>query len=261
VALAALLVALAACTSTTTTAPPVPPPSPALAETKEAQGLRARAAYERGLVFLREGQPGAALASLQEATRLDPTAALYANTMGVVLLQQFRQLAGALAWLERATLLDPQYGDAQLNYAVALAEAALWDRAIEGYRKALALPTLTVPHVAHQNLGLALYHLKRYPEAEESIRFALSLEPQMVGAHYNLGLVLLALGKKDDAVAAFRKEQEMAPRSSDFHKAAGQRLKDLGQGGGLKPGFCLPDEEFRVKNFMFWSRPAGVGVG
>jgi Tfp pilus assembly protein PilF len=226
-AVVVLVAMLAGCSSST----PTPGTNPALVMDKEPQTLRARAAYERGLVFLREGQPGAALTALQEAARLDPTAALYANTMGVVLLQQFRQVVAAYAWLERAIQLDPTYGDAQLNYGVALAEGFQWDRAAEAYRKALALPTLTVPHVAHQNLGLALYHLKRYAEAEESLRFALSLEPQMVGAHYNLGLVLLAVGRKAEAIAAFGQERQVAPAESDFSRAAAQRLKELGQGG------------------------------
>jgi Flp pilus assembly protein TadD len=194
------------------------------------RALPARAAYERGLANLREGHPGQALTDLQEATRLEPTVALYANTLGVLLLQ-LRQVEGALAWLARAVELDPQYGDAQLNYAIALAESGQWDKAVEGYKRALRLPTLTTPHVAHQNLGVALHNLKREAEAEQALRFALSLEPQMVGTHYNLGLVLLAQGRRQEAVAAFRRERELAPPGSSFAQAAQERLRALGEGG------------------------------
>jgi Flp pilus assembly protein TadD len=206
------------------------PPPPAVEDTREMRVLQARSAYERALAHLREGQPGPALSALQEATRLDPTVALYANTLGVLLLQ-LRQVDAAIAWLARAVELDPQYGDAQLNHAVALAEAGRWEQAVEGYKRALRLPTLTTPHVAHQNLGVALHNLKRDAEAEQAIRFALSLEPQMVGAHYNLGLVLLALGRRQEAVAAFRREREVAPADSTFAQAARERLRALGEGG------------------------------
>jgi tetratricopeptide (TPR) repeat protein len=205
-------------------------PTPRVEDGKEMKSLQARAAYERGLSFLRESQPGPALSALQEAAALDPAAALYANTLGVVLLDQFRQIEGALAWLERAVTLDPTYGDAQLYRATALAEVGRWEDAVAGYRKALLLPTLTAPPVAHQNLGVALYNLKRYREAEESLRFALGLDPQMGGAYYNLGLVLLAQGRKDEARAAFRKVRDLVPEST-FGQAAVERLKALGDGG------------------------------
>ena len=206
------------------------PPAAAVQDTREVRALQARAAYERGLTSLREGQPGQAMVALQEATRLDPTVALYANTLGVLLLQ-LRQLEAAQAWLARAVELDPQYGDAQLNHAIALAEAGQWERAVEGYKRALRLPTLTTPHIAHQNLGVALHNLKREAEAEQALRFALSLEPQMVGTHYNLGLVLLAQGRRPEAVAAFRREKELGPPDSTFARAAQERLRALGEGG------------------------------
>jgi Tfp pilus assembly protein PilF len=190
----------------------------------EMKALQARAAHERGMAHVREGQPSAALSALQEAVTLDPSTAL-----GVVLLQ-LRQIEGALAWLGRANQLDPSYGDAQLNYAIALAEARRWEEAVEGYRKALRLPTLTAPHVAHQNLGVALYNLKRYTQAEESLRFALSLDPEMLGAYYNLGLVLTAENRRDEAKAAFRKARELSPEST-FGQAARERLRALGEGG------------------------------
>jgi tetratricopeptide (TPR) repeat protein len=196
---------------------------------REMKVLQARAAHERGMAHAREGQPSAALTALQEAVSLDPDTALYANSLGVVLLQ-LRQLDGALAWLGKALQLDPNYGDAQLNYAIVLAEARRWDDAVEGYRKALRMPTLTAPHVAHQNLGVALYNLKRYGQAEESLRFAISLDPQMLGAYYNLGLVLAAGNRREEAKAAFRKARDLGP-DSPFGQAAGERLKALGEGG------------------------------
>jgi Tfp pilus assembly protein PilF len=199
-------------------------------EAREMKPLQARASYERGVAHLRDGQPGPALGALQDAVTLDPSVALYANTLGVVLLDQFRQVEPALAWFERAIKLEPAYGDAQLNHAIALAEARRWEEAVAGYRAALRLPTLTAPEVAHQNLGVALYNLKHYPEAEASLRFAISLDPAMAGAHYNLGLVLQAQERKDEARAAFRKARELAPDSL-FGQAAVERLKALGEGG------------------------------
>jgi Flp pilus assembly protein TadD len=82
----------------------------------------------------------------------------------------------------------------------------------------------------HQNLGLALFHLKRYPEAESSLRFALTLDPKMQAAYYNLGLVLAAENRRDEARAAFRRARQLGPENP-FGQAAGERLKALGDGG------------------------------
>jgi superkiller protein 3 len=218
-----ILLALAGCTATS--------PSGRVEDTKEMRVLQARAAYERGTTALGQQQVGVAISAFQEAVQLDPTVALYADAMGVVLLHM-RQVEGALAWLDRAVELDPTYGDAQLHRATALFVAGRFEDAVAAYRRALSLPTLTVPHVAHQNLGYALYALKRYREAEESLRFALSLEahePQMAATYVNLGLVLAAEGRKDEAKAAFRQARQLAPDSPAARDAA-EQLKALGDG-------------------------------
>lgn len=222
---AALVMALALAGCTTS-------PSNRVEDTRQMRTLQARAAYERGASALDQQQIALALTAFQEAAQLDPTVAVYADAMGAVLLQM-QQVDGALAWLDRAVELDPTYGDAQLHRATALFMAGRLDDAVAGYRRALSLPTLTVPHVAHQNLGYALYALKRYREAEQSLRFALSLEaqePQMAATYVNLGLVLVAAGRKDEAKAAFRRARELAPNSASARDAA-EQLKALGDGG------------------------------
>ena len=71
---------------------------------------------------------------------------------------------------------------------------------------------------------------QRYPEAESSLRFALSLDPQMQAAYYNLGLVLVAEKRQDEARAVFRRARQLAP-DSPFGQAARERLRALGDGG------------------------------
>ena len=207
-------------------------PSSKVEDTLQMRTLQARAAYERGTTALDNQQIGIAVSAFQEAAHLDPTVALYADSLGAVLLQ-IRQVDGALAWLDRAVKIDPTYGDAHLHRATALFMAGRLDEAVAGYRRALSLPSLTVPHVAHQNLGYALYALKRYREAEQSLRFALSLEaqePTMAATYVNLGLVLIADGRREEAKAMFRRARELAPNSASARDAA-EQLKALGDGG------------------------------
>jgi Tfp pilus assembly protein PilF len=198
-------------------------------EPPEVQKLQARAAYERGLGHLRDKQAASALSAFQEAISLDGTVPTYRNTLGVLYLHQLRRPDLALTEFQRATELDPHYAEAHLNTGIALAEMARWGEAVPSYRRAIATPTLSVPHIAYQNLGLALYHLKQYREAEEALRFAINLEPKEEGPYYNLGLVLLAQGRESEARLAFRQARDLAPQSL-FGQAAVGQLKALGDG-------------------------------
>ncbi|HEU5305259.1 MAG TPA: tetratricopeptide repeat protein, partial [Gemmatimonadales bacterium] len=178
---------------------------------------------------LQERQVSLAVSSIQEAIALDGTNPIYRNSLGTIYMQLQRP-DRALDEFNRATELDPNYAEAFVNRGSALAEMRRWEEAVVAYRQALALPTLPVPHIAYHNLGLALYHLKQYREAEEALRFAIGLDSQMEGGYYNLGLVLLAQYRKEEAKAAFRRARDLAPQS-DFGRAARGQLKALGEGG------------------------------
>jgi Tfp pilus assembly protein PilF len=213
---ASLLVAmvLGGCASTTVT---------------ESDRLRAQAAYERALTHVNERQPSPALGALKEAISINPTVAEYHDTLGLVYLELGRTDL-AIEELRKAVELDPKHANSQFHLGTAYSEAQRWEEAVTAYRRALALPTLTVHDFVHQNLGLALYHLKRYPEAESSLRFALSLDPQMQAAYYNLGLVLVAENRNDEARAAFRRARQLAP-DTPFGQAARERLRAMGDDG------------------------------
>ena len=193
----------------------------------EVTRLQARAAYERGLNHFRNREASLALSAFQEAISLDPTAEIYRNALGLLYLDQLLRPDLALKEFERAAELDPNYAEAHLNTGTALAEMARWSEAVPAYRRALALPTLPYPHTAYHNLGLALYHLKEYREAEEALQLSIRLEPAEAGPYYNLGLVLLARGRRDEARVAFRRARDLAPQSR-FGQAAVGQLEALG---------------------------------
>ena len=203
--------------------------SAARSQAREAQRLQARAAFERGLKHFNNREAPQALTALREAVALDGASAVYRDTLGLVFTELQRPDL-ATEQFQQAVALDPQYADAHFHLGVALAEGARWGEAATAYRKALSLPTLTVPHFTHQNLGLALYHLRQYPEAEEQLRFAIGLEPQMGLAYYNLGLVLAAQGRREDARLAFTRARDLGPETP-FGEAARERLRALGEEG------------------------------
>jgi Tfp pilus assembly protein PilF len=197
--------------------------------TTDVQRLQARAVFERGIKHFNAGEASQALAALREAAALDPASALYADSLGLV-FSQLQRPDLALEQFQRAVALDPQFADAHFHVGVALAESTRWQEAAAAYRKAVSLPTLTVPDLAHQNLGLALYHLRQYGEAERELRFAISLTPDLQAAYYHLGLVLTADKRLDQARLAFTRARTLGP-DTPFGHAATLRLNSLGPGG------------------------------
>src|SRR6267143_877739 len=194
----------------------------------EMQRLQAQNSYERAVSQLNQGQSALALSSLQEATSLDPRSARYRDTLGLALLDLGR-VDQAVVELTKAVELDPNRGDSYFHLVTAHAEARRWDDAVAAYRKAIVQPSLTTMDLTHQTLGLAMNHLGRYREAEEALRFALNLDPQLQAAYYNLGLVLTAEKRPEEAKALFRRARQIAPESP-FGQAALERLRALGEG-------------------------------
>jgi Tfp pilus assembly protein PilF len=144
---------------------------------QEVQRLRARATYEQGLSHLSDKRVSLGLASFQEAARLDPTAPLYHNTLGVVYLHYLSKPIEAQAEFQRAIDLDPSYAEALTNLGVTLAQQGRWEDAIAAYRKAISLPIYPSPEVAYANMGWAYLNLNKPREAEESYRAAVQLQP------------------------------------------------------------------------------------
>jgi Flp pilus assembly protein TadD len=200
----------------------------ATAPSTEVKRLQAQAAHERGLADWRDGRMPLALSAFREAAALDPGNAQYHHRLGLVLLDLKRP--EALDHFRKAVEIEPQHAEAHHHLGVALAEGRRWEDAVAAYRKALIIPTFTAPDVAHHNLAWALYNLDRIQEAEDSLRFAIRLNPTLPAAHYTLGLVLIRQGRPQEAKAAFRQTRELAP-DSPFGQAAVQHLQALGDEG------------------------------
>lgn len=195
----------------------------------ETQRLQAQSAFEAAAQHIDQRQFALALTSLQQATTLDPTVAIYRNVLGVVYLNLGRPDL-ALPEFRRAIELDADYAEAHLNHGTTLATLARWGEAVTAYERAIKSARLYTPDTAYNNLGIALYHLNRLPEAEQALRFAINLNAKLPTAYYYLGLVHLANNRKDEARQSFRHTRELAP-NTPFGQAAVDRLKDLGEGG------------------------------
>jgi tetratricopeptide (TPR) repeat protein len=89
-------------------------------------------------------------------------------------------------------------------------------------------------------LGHALSKQERYPEAEQTVRLALSLRPDFPHLHEDLGSVLALQGRHEEAVPCFERAIVLEPRLTLAHKKLGQSLALLGRGREADAAF----EEF-----------------
>ena len=111
--------------------------------------------------------------------------------------------AGAQADYQKALTIDPNYGAAQLGYAILLGSLGRLPEAIVAARKSVELdPLSTESWGALQDF---LISNRDYAGAEESIRQALDVAPDSIDALSYHGLLLLLEGKASEALVVYRK--------------------------------------------------------
>jgi Flp pilus assembly protein TadD len=113
----------------------------------------AQKAYDRGIDFVRKGDPSQAVEELEKATKLDPAFSSAHGDLGV-LYAQLGRLRDGESEIRQAIVLDPYVS------------------------------------LTHSNLGWVLFQQRSFSDAERSARRALSLSPTNDPAHLLLGIML-----------------------------------------------------------------------
>jgi len=144
--------------------------------------------------------PQRAFEFAQKATILDDSLSLAHTVLGLVLL--FRKQHGqAVAELERALALDPNFADVYAELAHTLTYAGRPEEAIGIVRKAMRLNP-NPPHLYYVWILGRAYHLtKQYEEAIPLLQRVVTRYPDYVPAHADLVIIYSELGRKGEAQA------------------------------------------------------------
>jgi len=86
-------------------------------------------------------------------------------------------------------------------------------------------------------LAHALQAQSRLNEAEEKLRFALSLKPNFPQLHEDLGSVLALQGRYDEAISSLEKAVQLDPTQALAHRKLGQALAIVGRGEDADESF------------------------
>ena len=151
----------------------------------ELQPNLAKASAGLGLVYLRQNQTESALEHYQHAVASDPQFLEAHLKIGTILLKQ-KRYAEAIDTYEASATLDPDNAEIYHNLGICYARQAEAD--LEAARRHAQEAIRLDPNVARYYNTLALIDFRRgdYPQAEQTIRKALELEPE--NRNYQQGL-------------------------------------------------------------------------
>ena len=109
----------------------------------------------------------------------------------------------ALTAYQRAVEQDPSRATGYWRMAILQDRQGRIEESAALYQQALQLDPKNPDLLC--DYGYSLYLQRRWAEAEERLRMAITLKPKHLRAHNNLGLVLAQIDKGNEALAEFRK--------------------------------------------------------
>ena len=174
--------------------------------------------------------------------------------LGYYLFLREWDFAGAARELKRALELNPRDVTAGRLYADC---SALLDDADSGFA-ALRRVQRSVPDspVIAIQIGIMLYHARRFDELEEHVRSIQQLHPNVALIHWLRGLALEQRGKYTEAAAAFEKSLELSPRDPRATPALWHTYGLLGKRAQTLQFI----EKSRNRTIRGWSGPFGIAL-
>lgn len=138
-----------------------------------------------GLEYMNRGQYEVALGKLKKAIREDPGYAP-GQTVIAVLYERIGEQELAGKHYRKAYEAAPNDGDVNNNYGVYLCKTGKQDQAIGHFLKALDDPFYSTPAIALTNAGSCEIRNGNFTEADEYLRRALKIEPDLPDALMNM---------------------------------------------------------------------------
>lgn len=163
-------------------------------------------------------------------------------------------LLAADAHFETATEVAPSFAEAHSNRGNAALQLEDYERAVELFTAALAVPhRLLDIGLTRAHLGWAYFKLGDHPRAAKELRQALQFSPQMCVAKYRLGRVYFAREEWNKALEQFRAvASDSACPMQEAHLYLSKTHRQLGDAessaeaastcGRLAPASCVAAE-------------------
>ncbi len=191
--LAAVAILVAACTSQSTVE------THAVTESRSADASR-RAQVHTALAgeYFARGNFRVALDETRLAIKDDPKFVQAYNMQGLVYMELREDVAAREAF-DQALSLAPNNAEVLNNFGWYLCTRGDTGRAVDMLKRAAVDPLNATPEKAMLSLGLCYRRMERNTEAEQALRQAVMIRPELIGALYNLAIVTYERGAYEDA--------------------------------------------------------------
>ncbi len=183
-----------------------------------------------GMLYRRLGAPHAALEMLGKAYELDWRSPAIAADIARAYVEA-GAYAEAESWFEEVVELAPDNASYILLQAAFHIDHAyhVRDRGIPAAERAIALQPQQA--AAHDLLGWGLFLTGDYIQAEETLRRALAINPELASAHYHLAELYARQGKIQAARSAYQRAVDL-DETGWIRQRAQQELERLKAGQG-----------------------------
>ena len=182
------------------------------------------ATIQDALDCLRESDFAQAESLCREIIQREPSHHKAWHLCGIAQAQQ-NLTEDALESFQQATRNDPSVAVYHYNLGLALKQLGKNEDAVESYREAIRLKPTMIE--AHNNLGNTLQGLGRNREAVDCLRNLVQEFPKSSVGHFNLGNLLQDIGEGDECLVHLRRAIELDPELSAARENLGRALADM----------------------------------
>ncbi|MEP7380113.1 MAG: tetratricopeptide repeat protein [Gemmatimonadota bacterium] len=209
--------------------PTVPAPAPVAAPTR-ADHLNASTYLEKGWSLISLGDHAGAEAALVHALELAPNDPHGESLLGWAQMLQDKY-DDALLNFQKVLMRQPQNSLARVNVGYICLKKKIFGEAIEHLSKAVRLDNdRKATLYAHYYLGLLYLEREMYEDAQNFLRKAIALGPNLIEAHYELGRAIFFAGDREGALGAWR-DGARANKFSPWGKRCTEVLQEVESGG------------------------------
>jgi len=208
---------------------PAPASLPAAGPTR-ADHLNASTYVEKGWSLISLGDHAGAEAALHRALELAPGDPNAESLLGWAQMLQEKHDEALLAF-QRVLMREPQNSLARINVGYICLKKKIFGEAIEHLSKAIRLDNdRKATLYAHYYLGLLYFEREMYEDAQNFLRKALALGPNLIEAWYELGRAIWFAGDRDGAQQAWR-DGAKANKFNPWGKRCAELLQHVANGG------------------------------
>lgn len=210
---------------------------------KENNVQKASAHYQLGVSYLNDNNIQPAFVEFQKALELDPNNKEVLNAIGIVYLIKLEDYGKAIEHFQKALKIDRNFSEASNNLGIAYERTRRYNEAIEAYRAAISNPLYRNAERAFNNLGRAFYRARRFDESIEAYKESLRRFSEFHLPYYGLALSYNAKGRYGDAASSLRKAIEIDPAYKGDKEKAVKDMQD-------KKLLSAPEDEKDIEDWL-----------